>query len=277
MIFTTSEFCRHSGLGNKLFPWSRAKILSKEFGAIMLEQNWVSIRGAAVTRGGIDYTKVFGKIYLFDNFKDDNDEISKLIWKLKYKYNCDLIYVTNLKEALEYLKYENKLIVFRWNTDHFFTDLELFRNLIKNSLYKITNPKSFNKILFDEPFIGINIRLGNDFIDQNSKEVGYKKTNIEWYLDNISMIRRLYGNLPIQVVSDGGQKQLEVFKKIDNLEIRNNNKAIEDLLFLTQAQVFLGSGNSSFSAWASFLGNMPTYFSSETSFSSFKLKNVLII
>jgi hypothetical protein len=37
----------------------------------MLQQRWISIRGAAVTRGGIDYGKVLGKIYLFNNLMID--------------------------------------------------------------------------------------------------------------------------------------------------------------------------------------------------------------
>jgi hypothetical protein len=34
----------------------------------MLGVSWISIKGAAVIRGGIDYTKLFGKQWLFGNF-----------------------------------------------------------------------------------------------------------------------------------------------------------------------------------------------------------------
>lgn len=277
MIFTTAEFNRHTGIGNKLFPWARAKIFASSFDAKMLAQNWISIRGAAVTRGGIDYSKMLGKIFLFNNFINDNKEINRIFWNLKYKKFCDSNTVSNLEEAFSFSKMDNKLIIFRWNTDHFFSDFELHRKLIIDSLYRITRPNILRRTFCDHPFIGINIRLGNDFIEQNSKENGYKKTSLEWYLDNISNVRDIHGNLPIYIVSDGSPKQLEVFKKFKDVTIKNNNRAIEDLLFLSHAQALMGSGNSSFSAWASFLGDMPTYSSKDTPFNCFKLKNTQIL
>ena len=68
MFYTTSEYTNHTGLGSKLFAWGRAKVLQQAFDVKMLQQQWISIRGAGVTRGGIDYSKILGKIYLFNNF-----------------------------------------------------------------------------------------------------------------------------------------------------------------------------------------------------------------
>ena len=278
MIFTSAEYNRHTGLGNKLFPWSRAKIFSREYGAVMLHTNWISIRGASVIRGGIDYTKVFGKIFLFDNFINDKNEINNLLCSMRHQIFNDKIYVSNLIEASNYLIHDKKLIIFKWNEDHFFSDLFFYRDFIKQSLINITNPKFRYSHIADTPFIGLNIRMGNDFIDASSMKVGYKKTRIEWFLDNISTIRRIYGFLPIYVVSDGPYGLLlKLFSNIKDVHIVNNDTAIQDLLFLSKASVFMGSGNSSFSAWISFLGDMPSYSSNETSFSQFKLNNVNII
>ena len=273
MLYTTTEYCRHTGIGNKLFPWSRAKILEQVYGVTMLQQNWISIRGAAVTRGGIDYSKVLGKIYLFNNFINDSYEISKLDWILNKQKSVNKIYVSNLEEAIRYLETVNNILIFKWNTDHFFDDFQNYRELILNALQRITYPSIIKKIEMKNDFIGVNIRLGNDFVEQDSIKHGYKKTAINWFLDAIPEIRKLHGNLPVYVVSDGSPNQLSIFKKINDVYLVNNNKAIEDLLFLRQAKVLLGSGNSSFAAWASFLGNMPTYASKITPFSNFKLKN----
>jgi hypothetical protein len=285
MIYTSAEYNRHAGLGNKLFAWSRAKIYSHYYDIPMLTQNWISLRGAAITRGGIDYSKVLGKIILYKNFVNDENEICRLIWDIQNKYNSRSIYVTNLFEANQFIncnKKNNKLILFRWDGDHTFSEIEIYREFIKNRLVKITHPTVIEKYINNsniKPFIGINIRSGNDFIESDSvNQNGYRKTSIEWFLDNIPTLRKTYGFLPVYIVSDGSPKKLEfIFSKIRDVHIVNNNTAIEDLLFLSKANVLMGSGNSSFSAWASFLGNMPTYCSKETSFDSFKLQNVEII
>jgi hypothetical protein len=278
LIYTSTEYNRHTGLGNKLFPWSRAKIFSHEYGAVMLHTNWISIRGASVIRGGIDYSKVFGKIFLFDNFINDKNEINNYLCSMRHQIFNDKIYVSNLIEASKYLTYDRKLIIFKWNEDHFFSELFFYRNFIKQQLINITNPKLRHCQIENMPFIGLNIRMGNDFIEASSIKVGYKKTRIEWFLDNISTIRKIHGFLPVYVVSDGPYGLLfKLFSNIKDVHIVNNGTAIQDLLFLIKARVFMGSGNSSFSAWISFLGDMPTYCSNETSFSQFKLNNVKVI
>lgn len=278
MFFTSTEYNRHTGLGNKLFPWSRAKVFSHETGAVMLRTNWISFRGASVTRGGIDYSKVFGKIFLFDNFINEKNEMNRFIWSIRYKYFNEKIYVSNLFEASKLAAFDDKLIIFKWNKDHIFSDLFFYKDFIKKSLVSITNPRLRLIDIADRPFIGLNIRMGNDFIDASSSKVGYKKTRIEWFLENISTVRKIHGFLPVYVVSDGPYDILfKLFSNFKDIHIVNNNTAIQDLLFLTNSTVFMGSGNSSFSAWVSFLGDMPTYCSNETSFSQFKLTNVRII
>lgn len=65
---------------------------------------------------------------------------------------------------------------------------------------------------------------------------------------------------PVQafVVSDGIKGELEPLLKLGNVECVRSGCAISDLLILARSQVLLASGSSSFSAWASFLGQMPT-------------------
>jgi hypothetical protein len=273
MIYTTSQYTNHTGLGSKLFAWGRAKVLQQAYDVKMLQQQWISVRGAGVTRGGIDYSKILGKIYLFNNFKNDVGEISWLEWQLNLNGQFPTVFVNNLSEALEVLTGENKLIIFRWHGGHYFTDLENYRLLLRESLRRITRTAVLKTIIHPEPFIGINIRLGNDFVDPNSGQGGHYRTPMDWFLRNIDEVRKLHGNLPIYVVSDGTQHQLAPFKKFPNVTLVNQNYAIQDLLFLTQASVYMGVGTSTFSAWASFLGNMPSYAAEVTPFSGFQLKN----
>ena len=277
MIFTTAEFTRHTGIGNKLFPWARAKVLQQHYKVNMLTQNWVSIRGAGITRGGIDYGKLIGKIFLFHNFINDNEEIRQLDWYLKYRFRTTKNYVNYLNEAKVLLMQDWSFIVFRWNGGHNFSDLYSYHDTIKNSLFRISNKKLPKAVYNRKPYIGINIRLGNDFVDFNSNQKGHFRTPIDWFLDNIGEVRRRHGDLPIYVVSDGSEKSLKSFKKFPNTFIADNEFAIQDLLLLSNASVLMGTGHSSFSAWGAFLSDSPAYASKDTSFEGFQVRNGLVL
>lgn len=277
MIFTTAEFTRHTGIGSKLFAWSRAKVLQQHFNVNMLTQNWVSIRGAGITRGGIDYSKLLGKIFLFDNFHNDQGELGLLDWNLKYRLRANKKYVNDLYEAKKLLLEDWNFIVFRWHGSHNFNDLYTYHDTIKNSLVRISKKKLPRFLHFDKPYIGLNIRLGNDFVDFNSNQTGHFRTPIDWYLDNINEVRKRHGALPIYVVSDGSEKSLQPFRKFPNTYIVNNKYAIQDLLLLGDANVIMGTGHSSFSAWGAFLSDAPSYASKDTTFEGFQVRNGLVL
>jgi hypothetical protein len=276
MIYISTEYNRHAGLGNKLFPWSRAKIYCHLNNSIMFKQKWISIRGAAVTRGGIDYSKVFSKIFLCNNFSKGVNELNKFNLCVPLIKIFPRVFVNDLKDASRFINENNIEIVFKWNTEHNFSDLQVHRLFILEELKKITLPDYKLNYLADQ-FIGVNIRMGNDFIEAESNEIGYKKTSIDWFVEMIKVVRIKHGNLPVYIVTDGSYRQLKKLMQLENVILTNFKTAIEDLLFLQSAKVLLGSGNSSFSAWASFLGNMPTYSSKETPFNKFDLPNSSVL
>ena len=275
--FTTAEYFRPAGLGNKLFPWARAKLLSRSHDISMLRQIWFSPRGAGFIRGGIDYSRVLGKLFLLNNFIDDENEMSIIKFKINYANHIKRISIHDLDAIQPYLNLDNILIEFKWNSSHNFKDLIQYREVIYDSLIKITKPDIKKIPHISEKFIGLNIRTGNDFISHNSLSQGYRKTSFKWFSDTLILIREKWGNLPIYVVSDGGYDQLKYFLQFDNLYLTSNKTAIEDLFFLSHADVLIGSGNSSFLAWASFLGNKPTYVAADTNFSSFCLPNSICL
>jgi hypothetical protein len=72
------------------------------------------------------------------------------------------------------------------------------------------------------------------------------------------MVRaRLGASIPAVVTSDGGPDELRPLLDLDNVRQVATGSAIGDLLVLSRAVLLLASG-SSFSAWASYLGRMPT-------------------
>lgn len=186
----------------------------------------------------------------------------------------DIKYCDDLPQAIGFIESgNNKDVVFKWNTCHQFTDLENYRLLLLNRLISVSRKKSiaFADKSGSGAFIGLNIRTGKDFVSAASGKKGYLLTEIGWFIKALKQTREKYGNLPAVIVSDGGRKELAQILDEPGTTLIDSRNAIEDLLVLSKSSVLLGSGNSSFSAWASFLGGMDTYSAPETSFEHFKI------
>ncbi len=110
--------------------------------------------------------------------------------------------------------------------------------------------------------IGIHIRRG-DFIEPKSYSDYYSRgslrTPLTWFINSLKSIRETVGfDAKAFVFSDGSPCELnDLFKLRDVYPVRTGS-AVSDLLALSRAGILLASGSSSFSAWASFLGQMPT-------------------
>jgi hypothetical protein len=164
-------------------------------------------------------------------------------------------------------------IVFRWNSDHKFSDLNGQQKFLLSKLSGIAMPSQlqFAQRYEGRDFIALNVRTGKDFVSRSSGRHGYYFTEMAWFVGALKEARKRYGQLPAVIVSDGGRFQLAELLKEPDVELLDAPTAIADLLVLSRARVLLGSGNSTFSAWASFLGEMDTFSSPETPFSHFKL------
>ena len=82
---------------------------------------------------------------------------------------------------------------------------------------------------------------------------------MSWFVNGLEWVRNTIG-YPAQavVVSDGTSEELGPLLSLENVAFIRPGCAISDLLILANSRVLLASGSSSFSAWASFLGQMPT-------------------
>jgi hypothetical protein len=110
--------------------------------------------------------------------------------------------------------------------------------------------------------IGLNVRLARDFRPAETEEDYYlrvARTPLEWYVDTLAFTRQVLGeNIPAVVVSDGRAAELRPLLDLPRVTFLRPGCAISDLLGLARTQILIGTGKSSFSAWASFLGGMPT-------------------
>lgn len=271
MILVSGEYMRVAGLGNKLFPWARAKIFSTQNDCKMLRPLWFSPHGGAVIRGGIDYRFALSKIWLLRNFIYDEETLGWYDYWIRWR-KLPLYFVDDLHEA-EKVLVNNQHIVFRWDRCHNFADLQGYQEFLRKCLSAIIQKPQLRLVqqYSGRDFIALNVRTGNDFLSLTSGRTGYYKTDKAWFICALDEARRRYGNLPAIVVSDGGHKQLKELLREPDVSLLQAPTAVADLLVLSKARVFLGSGNSTFSAWASFLGEMDTFSSSATPFDHFKL------
>jgi hypothetical protein len=79
---------------------------------------------------------------------------------------------------------------------------------------------------------------------------------IKWYISLIEKIQK-ESNLPIYIFSDAEDSELKEILAYDNCNRAYFGSAISDMLALSTCKVLVSSA-STFSMWASFLGQMPT-------------------
>ena len=265
--YCEARFFRPTGLGNRMFAWARAKIFSSISGCKMLSPEWAHLRGASILRGGIDYNNALRKILLVDNFKPARQEV-KGLEKIILRKQCVLHPVGTLEEAFRLVPpgTGKHLVSFEGQKAHEFHELWPHKDLVISSLKEITKRKWLRPAtLIEKPFIGINARMGNDYkktVDMNAflnDRTGHLQTPLNWYVQSLRKTREMLGsNLTAVLISDGKRDDLKILLNEPGVILGSSKSAIGDLMILTGASVLLGAGRSSFSAWASFLGGMPT-------------------
>ena len=101
---------------------------------------------------------------------------------------------------------------------------------------------------------------------------GAIRTPLTWFVRSLQHVRDVAGaSVPAVVVSDGTEEQLRPILQLPNVRFARPGCAISDLLTLASAKVLIGSGGSSFSAWASFLSGAATVTHAGQSLQWFKL------
>lgn len=248
------------GLGNRLFPWARYRIFMRVNAVTGIAPVWIRPAISQLWRGGTDFSAYLRQIVLFGLFKRSADELG-VVWG-----NLRTLHMPRIPEPADFgLPLAPGLrgrIVFEGWQDAF-ARLNGWNRFLLDELRSITREEGL--ALADsitEVPIGICVRCGNDFREPEPGATslrGGDKTPIRWFVRCLALLREKAGfDVPAYVVSDGTAKQLEDLLKMPNVVFVRPGSAISDLLVLAKARVLLVSGASSFAAWGSFLGQMPT-------------------
>jgi hypothetical protein len=135
-------------------------------------------------------------------------------------------------------------------------------DIIRSALLSMTREEHLAGFKATDPApIGIHIRRG-DFLQRSSYEQTVNSHNsllpLSWYIAALKSVRQLCGRaVPAFVFSDGQDEELSPLLSMENVKRTEFGSSIADILALSRSRLLIASG-STFSQWASYLGQVPT-------------------
>jgi hypothetical protein len=215
------------GLGNRLYPWARCHVFSVQQGVPMLAPRW----------------------WWPPRVRPLLKEIPPAVEFPGH------LYVRGMRALPEYIGGARRMLieatspgdinVFRGEGVRL-QDLHGHEDLLHHALRRISTARPS----LPAKYIAMHVRRG-DFSDA-------ARTPLEWFVSALRAVRNATSPaVPAVIVSDGLERDLSVLRNEPNVQLVRTHVPLGDLLVLAAGRVLLASG-SSFSAWASFLGGMPT-------------------
>lgn len=234
------------GLGNSLLIWSKAKVYSNIYNLKFIEPSWNNLK----LRNIFDFNyRNYSKYFINKNFSFQQ---IRIIYETK-KISEEYFFKNKLNGKKDYKKL---LIIDNHNT--FFEPLKNHRQFVKDSIMENLN-KNFNSFENQnyKNVVGMHVRR-NDFVktrDQDSTQ-----TDIDWFIKIKNKLDEIFDrSLKFHIFSDSNNPfDLSKLLELDRVELKKSKSDIEDMLTLSKSKIIVGSKNSTFSHWASFLEEKPT-------------------
>ena len=242
-----------AGLGNALFPWSRCYLWCKDQQVPMIGPFWTQFRLGPYLRREMDkrqYQKLFSHHGYVSGW-----------WRLICLATSIKIEEEQRDDALISVRgHRPAVVVFRGLNTYFEPLLDRHADL-RAALWRITEPEYLSANLPFTKFVGIHVRLG-DFSKPNARSDPRRGHNgarlpLDWFVDVLTTLRAALGyDVDALICSDGALEELNELLSMPRTMLYRGGSAITDLLALAEASVLIASG-STFSMWASFLGQVP--------------------
>lgn len=233
-----------TGLGNMLFPWARALVLSDAYQCDFIAPTWWRPRLGPYLRRERDKRQY------------QRDFVGKPLCSRLHD-SCRLSLATIVDESEQVHRkgpITGRTILRTVGPADHFERLYQHRDFIRRNFYKLLRhdpPKSSSH------YVALHVRLA-DFAKPDSSEGSRRNqsTEISWFVEQARSIAHLNPDIKFLLCSDGNPSDLSPLTGLPNL-IRSTEKSpTSDLLNLARASLILGSG-STFSAWGAFLGDIP--------------------
>lgn len=238
-----------AGLGNLLFIYARAIVLSQNRNLRMIWPTWPSLKIGPWIRKESD------KRFYNDLFKNKGTAIDGLK-KCQLLMTHRKINYIDVIDNWEVLKDDDILIydMFEMN----FRDLLEYRELIVNNILTNLGEKGEKALDFNAgQAINVHIRLG-DFanntvaLDNGNNNV---RIPVRWYIETIRKVREVLNReIAVNIFSDGTEKEIAPLLHLNNIQRVTFGNSIADIIALSRAPLIIASG-SSFSLWARYIGN----------------------
>ena len=237
-----------NGLGNLLFTWARALCHARRNRWRMIWPTWYSHKPKNKRVNPYDI-RTYRKL-----FRPTSSYISG---PMKWRH---LLLRQRVSEAAADLR-PGCVVEFRGMAGKFqpfLADLEL----VRAELLAMTREEHLAGFRAPNPApIGIHVRRG-DFMRRESAEETVLMHNsllpLTWYIEVLESVRQRVGaGTPVFVFSDGNDTELAPLVSLENVKRAEFGSSIADLLALSRSKLLIASG-STFSQWATYLGQVPT-------------------
>lgn len=224
------------GLGNLFFSYARALLFAKERNYTLINPSWGTFKLGTFLRRERD------KRLYFNAFKCRGVSGPQKTFLLLTRRKVT-------EEAAAKGNIAPGSIVLTHGLGNLFADIAHERAYLAERFRDMLRLDDIARIRALGPLgIGVHVRLG-DF-------QSHQRIPLSWYARTIEKIRRVAGvEIPVAIVSDGNDAELAELLRLPGVR-RLRLGAVGDLFALAQSRIVLAS-NSTFSAWAAFLGHVP--------------------
>lgn len=242
------------GLGNCFYTYFHAVRLAEEFNARIIPPPWASIKLGPLLRG--EPSKRF-YWHLFRPYEGDLHGLGRLQTLYRMRHRRHYVGVTAANAGCLVEGALNVVEARQWT----FRGLHAQRDAIRRRLLAICrDPAPPGHAWGGGKYIAVHVRLGDFFKVEDPNQVlsaaHGTRLPIYWYVNVARALQARFPDLPIKVFSDGKAEELKPLLDLGT-ELYRSGSDMTDLFAMAGAAVLLGS-NSTFSRWASFLGDMPT-------------------
>ncbi len=244
-----------NGIGNCLYGYFHAVVIAKQANARIIAPSWRSIKIGPLLRREFSLRR-YGT--MFRAHPEEISGLKKTLFLLTMRPRKTIVVQlsnTDTQAAPTGLT----MITADWEWT--FLGLHEHRQMIRERLLQILHAPPQTPKWGGDKYIAAHIRLG-DFVPVPADQL--KTGHIEglriplaWYANVIRRVRAVFPELPVRVFSDGREHELQSILTIPGVVLWREPTDIGDLLALSAARLLIGS-NSTYSRWATFLGNMPS-------------------
>ncbi len=233
-----------TGLSNLLFTWARCLVQARRYGLTRISPTWPQFSHVRWIRREPD------KRTYHDLFCASPDEVTG-VNRLRLLATRRWVPESQLGKEIP----QGSIVVFRKH-EGFLAPSVPYQELVCPELLRIVRPE--HKRAIDtgfSPDLAIHVRLG-DFIYVDPSR-GNARIDLGWYVGILKRLRENLGHLQVALFSDGTDEELAELLAIEGVQRVTFGSSIADIIGLSRARIFIASG-STFSMWASYLGQMPT-------------------